>query len=340
MVLVGARNLTLACRLRVEESEVGLRLDLYLARNLAESSRSYLQRLINEGYVKVEGRRVKPSYRVKLGEEVLVFSPPTASLKLEPEPLPLEIIYEDEEVLVVNKPRGMVVHPGAGCQRGTLVNALLYHCRQLSSINGVLRPGIVHRLDKDTSGLLVVAKTDAAHLSLSAQFQERRVVKEYLALVYGEVQKEEGMIEAPIGRHPRQRKKMSIVEGGRQARTFFQVVERFLGYTLLRLRPETGRTHQIRVHLHYLGHPVVGDLKYGPARPHLGLEGQFLHAKKLGFFHPRTGAFMCFEAPLPPELERVLAELRARRAGDHLISPFLQPEKGVAPQSSPKSGQR
>ncbi|RDV82933.1 RluA family pseudouridine synthase [Ammonifex thiophilus] len=329
----------LACRLQVEEEEAGVRLDVYLARNLPENSRSYLQRLINEGYVQVGGRKVKPSYRVKSGEEIMVFLPPAEAPEVEPEPIPLEIIYEDEDLLVVNKPRGMVVHPGAGHKRGTLVNALLYHCRNLSGINGVLRPGIVHRLDKDTSGLLVVAKNDEAHLSLSAQLKERRVLKEYWALVYGEVKPAQGRIEAPIGRHPRHRQKMAVVAGGRPAVTRYEVVEYFPGYTLLKVQPETGRTHQIRVHLHYLGHPIVGDLKYGPARPHLGLEGQFLHAGVLGFTHPRTGEFLRFEAPLPPELERVLAKLRAHQADGPGSQP-LQQEESVAAQPSSQRGQR
>lgn len=297
-------------RLVVEEEEAGTRIDLYLAREIPDISRSRFQQLINEGQVLVNARAVRPSYRLRPGDEISVHLPPAETPQIIPEPIPIEIVYEDQDVLVVNKPRGMVVHPGAGHYRGTLVNALLYHCTDLSGINGVLRPGIVHRLDKETSGLLMVAKNDAAHLSLATQLKERRILREYLALVYGQLKEDAGTIIAPIGRHPRDRQKMAVTPTGREAITHYKVVERFTRYTLLKLRLATGRTHQIRVHLTHIGHPVVGDLKYGPARLHLGLNGQFLHAGVIGFAHPTTGEFLRFEAPLPPELTAVLTRLR------------------------------
>uniref|UniRef100_A0A7C2EIZ6 Pseudouridine synthase n=1 Tax=Ammonifex degensii TaxID=42838 RepID=A0A7C2EIZ6_9THEO len=297
-------------RLVVDEENANTRLDLFLARELPDISRSRCQRLINEGQVLVNARPVRPSYRLRAGDEVSVYLPPAETPLVVPEPIPLEIPYEDRDLLLVNKPRGMVVHPGAGHYRGTLVNALLYHCTDLSGINGVLRPGIVHRLDKETSGLLMVAKNDAAHLSLAAQLKERRILREYTALVYGQIEKDAGSVNAPIGRHPRNRQKMAVTPKGREAITHYTVIERFARYTLLKISLATGRTHQIRVHLAYIGHPVVGDLKYGPARPHLGLSGQFLHAGVLGFTHPATGEFLRFEAPLPPELTAVLTKLR------------------------------
>ena len=297
-------------RLVVDEENANTRLDLFLARELPDISRSRCQRLINEGQVLVNARPVRPSYRLRTGDEVSVYLPPAETPLVVPEPIPLEIPYEDRDLLLVNKPRGMVVHPGAGHYRGTLVNALLYHCTDLSGINGVLRPGIVHRLDKETSGLLMVAKNDAAHLSLAAQLKERRILREYTALVYGQIEKDAGSVNAPIGRHPRNRQKMAVTPKGREAITHYTVIERFARYTLLKISLATGRTHQIRVHLAYIGHPVVGDLKYGPARPHLGLSGQFLHAGVLGFTHPATGEFLRFEAPLPPELTAVLTKLR------------------------------
>jgi len=297
-------------RLVVEDEDAGLRLDVYLAQEFTEISRSRLQRLISKGMVLVNQRNVRTSYRIRTGDEIRVYLPPVETPAVEPEPIPLEIVYEDKDLLVVNKPRGTVVHPGPGRIHGTMVNALLFHCRDLSGINGVLRPGIVHRLDKDTSGLLVVAKNDRAHLSLAAQLKERKVTREYVALVCGQVKEDAGTVNAPIGRHPRDRKKMAVNASGRDAITHFTVAARFRRYTLLRLHLDTGRTHQIRVHLSHIGHPVVGDLKYGPARPRLGLKGQFLHAGVLGFTHPVSGEPLRFAAPLPPELEAVLTKLR------------------------------
>lgn len=297
-------------RLVVDEEDTGMRLDVYLAHATTDISRSRVQHLIAAGRVLVNDHPARASYRVRAGDEIRVHLPPAEIPAVEPEPIPLDVVYEDKDLLVVNKPRGMVVHPGAGHYRGTLVNALLFRCRDLSGINGVLRPGIVHRLDKDTSGLLVVAKNDGAHLSLAAQLKEREMTREYIALVYGVVKEDAGTVSAPIGRHPRDRKKMAVNLKGREAVTHFTVAARFGKYTLLRLHLDTGRTHQVRVHLAHIGHPVVGDPKYGPARSHLGLEGQFLHAGVLGFTHPVSGESLRFEAPLPPELEAVLTKLR------------------------------
>lgn len=296
--------------LTVGEGDVGLRLDIYLAERNPGLSRSRIQRLIEESLVTVNDRPAKAGYRVRLGDSVLMEVPEPEPLRIEPEAIPLDIIYEDENLIVINKPRGMVVHPGAGNYTGTLVNALLYHCPDLSGINGVTRPGIVHRLDKDTSGLLMVAKNDFTHLDLARQLEERTVSKIYLALVYGGPGRDHGTVNAPIGRHPRDRKRMAAnVRNGKHAVTHYEVVRRYRGYTLLRVTPETGRTHQIRVHLTHIGLPLVGDLTYGRARPALGLHGQFLHAHKLGFVHPCTREPLLFTAPLPRELEAVLQRL-------------------------------
>ncbi|MCL6447452.1 MAG: RluA family pseudouridine synthase [Armatimonadetes bacterium] len=294
----------------VDPARAGTRLDVYLAGESPGISRSYLQRLIGEGLVKVNNAPSKPGYRVKPGDEVLLCVPYPEELKVEPEPVPLDVYYEDADVIVINKPRGIVVHPAEGNYSGTLVNALLYHCRDLSGINGILRPGIVHRLDKDTSGLLMAAKNDAAHLELARQLKDRRVVRRYIALAHGWIHEDSGTIEAPIGRHPRDRKRMAVVAGGgKPAVTHYRVVQRFAKFTLLHIRLETGRTHQIRVHLAYVGHPLVGDKKYAPKRNHYGLEGQFLHAAVLGFTHPRTGEYLEFEAPLPAGLAEFLRKI-------------------------------
>jgi 23S rRNA pseudouridine1911/1915/1917 synthase len=295
----------------VEEKDAGSRLDVYLTVEAQGLSRSYIQRLLEDGMVTVNGKETRAGYRIKTGDAVVLSVPGPEGLNLAPEAIPLDIYYEDSDVLVVNKPRGMVVHPAEGNYGGTLVNALLYHCRDLSGINGVLRPGIVHRLDKDTSGLLVVAKNDEAHHNLAAQLKERRVTRRYLALVHGRVKEDSGVIDAPVGRDPRDRQRMAVTaRNSREAVTRYKVLERPGDYTLLELKLETGRTHQIRVHLAFIGHPVAGDPKYGPHRPHFGLAGQFLHAAVLGFNHPRTGAYLEFSAPLPPELEAILRELK------------------------------
>lgn len=301
---------------RVEDEQAGRRLDVFLAGESPELSRSHIQKLIAGEMVTVNGRTARANYRVRTADEVVLRVPPPRELAVQPENIPLDIYYQDADLVVVNKPRGLVVHPAEGNYSGTLVNALLYHCPDLSGVNGVLRPGIVHRLDKDTSGLLMVAKNDAAHIELARQLKDRLVARRYLALAYGNFKEDAGTVDAPIGRHPRDRQKMAVVtRGGRPAVTHYRVRQRYGQYTLLELRLETGRTHQIRVHLTYLGHPLAGDLKYGPARPFYGLQGQFLHAYLLGFNHPRNREHMEFTAPLPVELQAVLDRLDEGCAG-------------------------
>ncbi|KUK11918.1 MAG: Pseudouridine synthase [Moorella sp. 60_41] len=295
----------------VGPEEAGIRLDVWLARHLPDISRSRVQGLIEEGLISVEGRPAKAHYKVRPGDRIAGVIPPPRRLEARPEPLELDVVYEDEDIIVVNKPQGMVVHPAPGNERGTLVNALLYHCRNLSGINGVLRPGIVHRLDKDTSGLLVAAKNDASHRSLVAQLKARQVKRVYLALVHGEISEPAGRIEAPIGRHPVDRQRMAVTfKNSRPAVTHYRVTEIFPGYTLVEALLETGRTHQIRVHMAYVGHPVVGDPKYGGRKQPFAVPGQLLHAARLGLFHPRTGRYLEFSAPLPEAFGRVLEELR------------------------------
>ncbi len=296
----------------VREGEAGKRIDVFLAGEAEDYARSHIQKLIEDGFASVNGLTAKASYKVKAGDMIRLEIPEPEGLETIAENIPLDIYYEDSDLIVINKPRGMVVHPAPGNYTGTVVNALLYHCGDLSGIGGVLRPGIVHRLDKETSGLIMVAKNDAAHVSLARQLKDRQVTRIYLALVHGRVKEQAGVIDAPIGRDPKNRQKMAVVhKNAKNAITNYHVLKRFKGYTYLELKLETGRTHQIRVHLSYIGHPVAGDLKYGPARPHFDLKGQFLHAAVLGFKHPRTGACLKFEAPLPAELEAVLEKLMA-----------------------------
>jgi len=293
--------------LEVGPEEAGKRLDVWLTEKLTGVSRSRIQRLIEEGLILVGGRPVKASHKVRPGQKIWGEVPPPPSLKARPEPIPLDIVYEDEDLIVVNKPQGMVVHPAPGNESGTLVNALLYHCGDLSGMGGTIRPGIVHRLDKDTSGLLVAAKNDFAHRSLAAQIKARKVKRIYLALVYGEIKEPAGKIEAPIGRHPVDRQRMAVTfKNSRPALTYYRVLRRFEGFTLLEVHLKTGRTHQIRVHMAYLNHPVVGDALYGPKKQAFEVPGQLLHAAKLGFHHPRTGDYLEFMAPLPPAFRHVL----------------------------------
>jgi len=295
----------------VTEESAGDRLDIFLAGQPLDLSRSYVKRLISEGAVRVSGRREKPSYKVKLDELVELVLPEPRELSLEAEDIPLEVLFEDEDLIVINKGAGMMVHPAGDICRGTLVNALLGYCDHLSQINGVLRLGIVHRLDKDTTGALVVAKTDKAHLDLARQFHLREVKKVYLALVHGVFKEERGTIELPIGRHHKDRKKMAVDEKrGREAVTHYEVNERFRRHSLLKIRLETGRTHQIRVHLAYIHHPLVGDPVYGRRKDNLGFERQALHAYSLGFTHPITGEYLEFIAPLPEDMNRLLEKLR------------------------------
>ena len=290
--------------------EGGERLDKVVSAGVPDLSRAMTQRLIKTGEVTVNGRPSKPSYRVEIGDEILVRVPAEMPEPVLPEDIPLDIIYEDEALLVVNKPAGMVVHPALGHPSGTLVNAVLAHCPQVAEVGGIDRAGIVHRLDKDTSGLILVAKDEATRAALQRQFKRRQVVKTYLALFEGPMYPREGVIEAPVGRDKRQRKKMAVVRSGRQARTMYRAVEYFDDHTLLEVRPHTGRTHQVRVHLAWLGYPVVGDAVYGHRRQRLLRGRHFLHAARLHFTHPATGEEMEFEAPLPPELSTVLKRLR------------------------------
>ncbi len=301
----------------VKASDVGQRLDAFLAKRRKIPSRSFAQNLISQGLVQVNGKIVTKHHRLKKGETISLTIPPPEEPKILPELIPLNIIYEDEDIIVLSKPAGMVVHPAYGHTTGTLVNALLAHTKDLSGIGGVKRPGIVHRLDKDTSGLMVVAKNDQAHLSLAKQVKKRKLRRIYLALVHGTFDIDSGTIEAPIGRSPHLRKKMMVISAGRHAVTNFKVKERFKDYTLLEVDLQTGRTHQIRVHMSYIKHPVVGDPEYGyrKARKELGLNRQFLHAHRLQFTHPGTGESISFEDKLPEDVNKVLTLLRS---GDHL----------------------
>lgn len=294
---------------QVLPAEAGARLDLFLAEKYPELSRSRIQGIINDRLLTVNQKIEKPSYRIRSGDRIEFKMPEPTPLEAEPEQIPLEVLYEDQDLVVVNKPQGMVVHPAEGNYSGTLVNALLFHCRDLSGINGRLRPGIVHRIDKDTSGVLVVAKTDFAHQGLAEQIKRHAVARIYTALVRGNLADERGTVDAPIGRHPVDRKRMAVVHGGRRAVTHYRVLKRFRGYDLIEARLETGRTHQIRVHMAYIGHPLVGDLRYGPADNKLGLQGQALHATTLGFIHPRTGDYIEFSVSLPGRMELALRQL-------------------------------
>ncbi|MFR3362024.1 MAG: RluA family pseudouridine synthase [Enterococcus canintestini] len=291
--------------------EKGPRIDKALTQYLPDYTRSQIQQWLKEGVVFLNGQTVKANYKVKTGDEIVIQIPAPATLELIPEDLDLDIVYEDEDVAVVNKPQGMVVHPSAGHSQGTLVNGLLYQLNNLSTINDVVRPGIVHRIDKDTSGLLMIAKNDAAHESLAAQLKDKTSLRKYVALVHGNIPHEKGTIEAPIGRSKVNRKMQAIREDGKPAITHFTVLERFGDFTLVELQLETGRTHQIRVHMQYIGFPLAGDPTYGPKKTLKG-NGQFLHAKLLGFTHPRTQAKMVFEAPLPPVFEKTLTNLRKK----------------------------
>jgi 23S rRNA pseudouridine1911/1915/1917 synthase len=322
---VSAQEPAIAPTVVVAEESAGTRLDAFLAAQLTDTSRATIQRAIESGHVAVNDRPAKPSYKVRAGDAIQVELPVAAPLAAAPEDIPLDIVHEDDEVIVVNKPAGMVVHPGAGVTSGTLAGALVYHFGgRLSQTQGALRPGIVHRLDVGTSGLIVVAKTERAHLSLAAQFEGRSVSKSYTALVYGVVAANEGRVDAPIGRDPHSRVKMAVRPKGqgREALTLYRVAERFDEFTLLDVEIKTGRTHQIRVHLAHLRHPVVADSTYDAGRANAvknpraraavaRLNRPFLHAARLGFAHPASGERLNFTAPLPDELERLLALLRA-----------------------------
>jgi 23S rRNA pseudouridine1911/1915/1917 synthase len=293
----------------IEEQQQGERIDKAISSIQTEWSRTQISNWITEGIVKVNGETIKAKYKVKAGDVVEIIVPEAEPLDVIAENLALDIVYEDADVLVVNKPKGMVVHPAPGHMAGTLVNGLMYHCKDLSGINGILRPGIVHRIDKDTSGLLMVAKNDVAHESLVDQLVNKTVTRKYTALVHGHIAHDKGTIDAPIGRDQKDRQKQAVVDKGKHAVTHFQVIERFGEYTLVECRLETGRTHQIRVHMNYIGFPLVGDPKYGP-RKTIDFGGQVLHAGILGFDHPATGEYMEFETPLPVDYVQLLDELR------------------------------
>ena len=299
--------------LQADETYMDERLDKFLSAMLPDQSRSYLQKIIKDGNVLVNGEPKKSSYRLEDGDEVTADLPELRSPDIEPENIPLDILYEDDSILMVNKPKGMVVHPSAGHYTGTLVNAVLWHCQgQLSGINGVSRPGIVHRIDKDTTGVLVVCKNDAAHNAVAAQLKEHSITRKYRAIVHGVIKEDEGTVDAPIGRHPTERKKMaSGVKNGKRAVTHYRVLERFQGYTYVECQLETGRTHQIRVHMASIHHPLLGDTVYGPAKDSHHLEGQTLHAMVLGLIHPVTGEYLEVEAPLPEYFENLLKKFRA-----------------------------
>ena len=296
----------------VPEEQAGERIDKFLTESCPDFSRSFLQKLLKSGLVDVNGKAVKSSYRLSAGEAVSFEVPEAVEAEIKAENIPLDILYEDEDLILINKPKGMVVHPAAGHYEGTLVNGLMYHCKdQLSGINGVMRPGIVHRIDMDTTGVLVVCKNDFSHNSIAEQLKVHSITRKYYAIVYGNIKEDEGTVHAPIGRHQTDRKKMSInSKNGRDAITHYRVLERFGQYTYIECQLETGRTHQIRVHMTSLGHPLLGDEVYGPSKQPFHLQGQTLHAGVLGFIHPRTGNYMEFQAPLPEYFEELLRKLR------------------------------
>ncbi len=295
-----------------EIADSGLRIDKYLSTVNEQLSRSYIQKLLKNGLVLVDGKPVKASYQVEEGDVISLDIPQAVEPEIEPEDMDLDILYEDQDVILVNKPKGMVVHPAAGHYSHTLVNGLMYHCKdQLSGINGIMRPGIVHRIDMDTTGVIIACKNDMAHNSIAAQLKEHSITRRYQAIVHGVLKDDTGTIEGPIGRHPTDRKKMSInYNNGKSAVTHYKVLKRFRQYTHVECRLETGRTHQIRVHMASIGHPLLGDLVYGPGKsPIPGLQGQTLHAGILGFIHPRSREYMEFTAPLPEYFTKLLNTL-------------------------------
>ncbi|MDR7236215.1 RluA family pseudouridine synthase [Neobacillus drentensis] len=294
------------------EEQKGDRIDKVISNLDPEWSRTQVQQWIKEGNILVNGQQIKTNYKCSTNDQIVITIPDPEELDVLPEDLNLEIYYEDKDVLVVNKPRGMVVHPAPGHISGTLVNGLMYHCKDLSGINGVLRPGIVHRIDKDTTGLLMVAKNDMAHESLVNQLVAKTVTRKYKAIVHGVIPHDFGTVDAPLGRDTKDRQSMTVVDHGKHAVTHFHVIERFKDFTFVECQLETGRTHQIRVHMKYIGYPLAGDPKYGPKKT-LEIEGQALHAGVLGFNHPRTNEYLEFEAPLPEDIEMLLTQLRNNR---------------------------
>ena len=295
----------------VDASANNIRIDRYLADQCPEHSRSYIQKLLKEEQVLVNGRVIKANYKTQSGDYIEFHIPDPEVLDILPENIPLDILYEDQDILVVNKPKGMVVHPAPGHYTGTLVNAIMYHCKDnLSGINGVMRPGIVHRIDMDTTGSLLICKNDRAHQALAKQLKEHSITRKYHAIVHGRLKEDEGTIDKPIGRHPIDRKKMSVhCTNGREAVTHYRVLKRFQQFTYIECQLETGRTHQIRVHMSSIGHPILGDQVYGPAKCPYKLQGQTLHAKVLGITHPTTGEYMEFDAPLPDYFQGLLEKM-------------------------------
>lgn len=298
---------------QVTEEGKDSRLDAYLGRQLEDLSRSYIQKVLKNGGVLVNGKAVKSSYKVTVGDQIEIEVPEAVEPEITAEEMPLDILYEDQDIILINKPKGMVVHPAAGHYSGTLVNGLMAHCKDdLSGINGVMRPGIVHRIDMDTTGVLIVCKNDVSHRCIADQLKAHSITRKYYAIVHGVIREEEGTIDAPIGRHPVDRKKMCINEkNGKEAVTHYRVLKRFERYTYVECQLETGRTHQIRVHMASIHHPLLGDNVYGPAKcPFPDLEGQTLHAGVLGIIHPRTGEYMEFSAPLPDYFQKLLLKLK------------------------------
>ncbi|MGB3367348.1 MAG: RluA family pseudouridine synthase [Acidaminobacteraceae bacterium] len=298
----------------VDEDSTNIRLDVYLNELLNDQSRSYIQTLVKEGYIKVNGEiKVAKNYKVNLNDKVVIGIPEPEELKIEAQDIPITIVYEDDDVIVVDKPAGMVVHPAPGNYDGTLVNALLFHCKNLSSINGVIRPGIVHRIDKDTSGLIMVAKNNHAHNHLAAQLKDHSSTRSYIAIVHGRFRQNEGTVDAPIARNPKDRLRMAVVHGGRESVTHYSILKRYEAYTVVRCNLETGRTHQIRVHMAHIKHPLLGDVLYGPKIRTLKIkvEGQMLHAETLGFIHPTTNEYMEFKSELPENFDKVFKKIEA-----------------------------
>lgn len=301
----------------VTESSVGIRVDKFISDETDRFTRSSIVKLIEENAVQINGQNVSKNYKCRIGDEIVIHIPKAKPMEAMPENIPLDIVYEDNDLLVVNKPKGMVVHPAPGNEDGTLVNALLYHCKDsLSGINGVIRPGIVHRIDKDTSGLLIVAKNDSAHLSLAHQIKEHSFHRAYEAIVRGNIKEDSGTINQPIGRHYKDRKKMAVTaRNSRNAITHFTVIDRFSSFTHVRCVLETGRTHQIRVHMAYINHPIAGDTVYGVQKALSKLNGQCLHAKEIGFMHPSTGEYMEFTSELPRYFTEFLSALKNKDNG-------------------------
>lgn len=294
----------------IDEQYDGKRLDSFLSNKFEDKSRTYFQGLIEDGNVKVNGKIKKSKYKLNVNDSIEVEIPDPVELEVKPQNIPINIIYEDNDVIVVNKPQEMVVHPAPGNYEGTMVNALLYHCTDLSGINGVIRPGIVHRIDKDTSGILVVAKNDNSHNKLAVQFKDHSMMRTYYALVEGVIKNEGGTVDQPLGRHPKDRIKMAIVKDGKRAVTHYKVIERYKSHTLVQCNLETGRTHQIRVHMASIGYPLVGDPVYGYKKQKFNLKGQVLHAKQLGFVHPSTDKYVEFDSELPDYFQNLITRLK------------------------------